>query len=70
MIPMALFFFLFETKDDRSKRPIMIGVPIIFLPPLLTGKAADNQIFQCAYPQMHQNSTLIDLDSRFSIGSC
>jgi hypothetical protein len=65
MIPMALFFFLFETKDDRSKRPIMGCAPIIFFPPLLTGKAVDNQIFQYAYPQMHQNSISIDLGSEF-----
>jgi hypothetical protein len=46
------------------------SAPIIILPLLLTGKVADNQIFQYVYPQIHQIHTSIDLGSRFSIGSC
>jgi hypothetical protein len=57
-------------RQDRSKCQIINCVPIIFLPPLLTGKVAGNQIFQYAYLQIHQIFTLIDLDSGFSIGSC
>jgi hypothetical protein len=57
-------------RHGRPKRPIMECVSIIFLPPLLTGKVAGNQIFQYVYPQIHQIHTSIDLDSGFSIGSC
>jgi hypothetical protein len=70
MILAALFSSLFRTENDRPKRPIMDSAPIIFLPLLLTGKVADNQIFQYVYPQIHQIHTSIDLGSRFSIGSC
>jgi hypothetical protein len=65
MIPAALFYSLLGTKDDRSKRQIINCVPIIFLPPLLTGKVAGNQIFQYAYLQIHQIFTSIDLGSEF-----
>ena len=65
MILAALFSSLFRTENDRPKRPIVDSAPIIFLPLLLTGKVADNQIFQCAYPQIHQNSISIDLGSEF-----
>jgi len=73
----SLIFFAFwhrkcppAGRQGRPKRPIVDCEPIIFLLPLLTGKVADNQIFQFAYSQMHQNPTLIDLDSGFSIGPC
>jgi hypothetical protein len=73
----SLIFFAFwhrkclpASRQGRLKRPIINCAPIIFLPLLLTGKVVDNQIFQFAYSQMHQNPTLIDLDSGFSIGSC
>jgi hypothetical protein len=54
----------------REDRNAQLWIVRQFLLLALSGKAADNQIFQCAYPQIHQNSTLIDLDSRFSIDSC
>jgi hypothetical protein len=70
MILAALFSSLFRTENDRPKRPIVDCAPIIFLPLLLTGKVAGNQIFQYVYPQIHQIHTSIDLGSGFSIGSC
>jgi hypothetical protein len=57
-------------RHEKPKRQIMDCVPIIFLPPLLTGKVVDNQTVQYAYLQIHQIFTSIDLDSGFSIGSC
>jgi hypothetical protein len=66
----SLIFSVFWTENRRPKRPIINCAPIIFLPLLLTGKVADNQIFQHVYPQIHQIHTSIDLGSRFFIGSC
>jgi hypothetical protein len=74
MIPAALFSSLFGTENGRRlpagrqekpKRPIINCAPIIFLLLLPAGKAVDNQIFQYANSQMHQNSTSIDLGSEF-----
>jgi len=73
----SLIFFAFwhrkclpASRQGRPKRPIVDCEPIIFLPLLLTGKVADDQIFQYVYPQIHQIHTSINLGSRFSIGSC
>jgi hypothetical protein len=52
MMPVALFSSLFGTENRKRppagrqgipKRPIMECAPIIFLPPLMTGKVANNQ---------------------------